>query len=311
MTDHIDVQADEVDWDDSQRLLHRGVPFTGEAVTYNWLDEMTSLITYKNGIREGVRRTWYDGGQLKSEMTVHKGRMIRAAREWDQDGNLVRERRYDDTALVKLGPEWGTGPLWVDWEYRELDDFGLSDGLVALIEQWDDEFQAIYQPDDPPSSEFPDEQAEQRWLDRGRELARQIAPEVLFSAMGVRETIRRVERIHEFLDDNELDDWLRLTHDGEPFTGELVNTYGETLVSLTTYRAGWCDGPTKAWYEDGTRKAEGMNRRSKAVGVHRRWHHNGQLAVEKRFDDNGRLVAEEHWDEEGNPVSFRRTGMPE
>ena len=196
MVKRIDIQADEVNWDDDQRLLHQGELFTGEAVTYNWLDELRSLATYVDGFREGVQREWYDGGQLKSDMTVHKGRLTGATREWDEDGNLVREQSHDDTALVKLGPEWGTGPLWVDGEYRELNDFGLSDGLVALIEQWDGEFQAIYDPDDPPASRFPDEVAEQRWLDRGRELAREIAPEVLFSVWGVKETIRRVKRIH-------------------------------------------------------------------------------------------------------------------
>ena len=106
-------------------------------------------------------------------------------------------QRHDDHALVKLGPEWGTGPLWVDGEYRELNDFGLSDGLVALIEQWNDEFQAIYDPDDPPTSKFPDEAAERRWLDRGRELAGRIAPEVLFSVWGVRETIRGAKRFDD------------------------------------------------------------------------------------------------------------------
>jgi hypothetical protein len=188
MVKRIDIQAGDVEWDDDQRLIVDGVPFSGEAVTYNWLDEVTSLATYVEGFREGVQREWYDGGQLKSEMTVRNGRMVGAARWWGRDGNLVREERHDRTALVKLAPEWGTGPLWVDGEYRNLDDFGLSDELVALIEQWDEEFQAIYDPDDPPASSFPDEETTRRWLDRGRELAGRIGPEVVFSVWGVRET---------------------------------------------------------------------------------------------------------------------------
>lgn len=91
---------------------------------------------------------------------------------------------------VRLAPEWGTGPLWVDGEYRELDDFGLPADLVAAIEQWDDEFQAIYDTSDPLSSAFPDENTRRRWLRRGRELARRIAPVVEFSVWGVRETVR-------------------------------------------------------------------------------------------------------------------------
>jgi hypothetical protein len=108
--------------------------------------------------------------------------------------------------MVKLAPEWGTGPLWVDGEYRELDDFGMADWLIARIEQWDGEFQAIYNPDDPPSSTFPDARTERRWLDQGRELAREIAPEVEFSAWGVKETIRRVMRVDDHADDIERGD---------------------------------------------------------------------------------------------------------
>jgi antitoxin component YwqK of YwqJK toxin-antitoxin module len=120
-----------------------------------------------------------------------------------------------------------------------------------------------------------------------------------------------MKRIHVYLDDNELDDSLRLVHDGEPFTGELVNGYGDTLLSLETYRDGFRDGPTREWHEDGTLKAEGTNRHGVAVGTFRRWHPNGRLAVEKQFDDAGRLLGERRWDEDGGPEPFRRTGMPE
>ena len=51
-----------------------------------------------------------------------------------------------------------------------------------------------------------------------------------------------MKRIHVYLDDSEVDDSLRLMHEGEPFTGELVNTYGETVTFLETYRNGWADG---------------------------------------------------------------------
>ncbi|QUQ70819.1 toxin-antitoxin system YwqK family antitoxin [Kutzneria sp. CA-103260] len=120
-----------------------------------------------------------------------------------------------------------------------------------------------------------------------------------------------MKRIHVFLDDSELDDSLRLVYEGEPFTGELVNTYGETLIFLETYRDGWRDGPRREWYEDGTLRAEGMARHSVAIGTHQRWHHNGQLAVEKVFTDKGRLISEKHWDENGAPEAFRSAGMPE
>jgi hypothetical protein len=112
MVKRIDIQTEVVRWDDDQRLIVDGVLFTGEAVMCNWLDEVTSLADYVDGFREGARREWHDGGQLKSDLTVRNGRIVGAARRWDEDGNLVRKHRHDDTALVKLaaGVSWPGGP---------------------------------------------------------------------------------------------------------------------------------------------------------------------------------------------------------
>jgi antitoxin component YwqK of YwqJK toxin-antitoxin module len=102
----IDIQADEVRWDDDQRLIVEGEPFTGEAVTYNWLDEVTSLITYADGIREGVQREWYDGEGLKAERTVHNGRIVGLAREWHPNGRLANEKRFDERGLLAEESRW-------------------------------------------------------------------------------------------------------------------------------------------------------------------------------------------------------------
>lgn len=102
----IDIQTDGVEWDDSARLIFRGAPFTGEAVVYGWLDEMTSLVTYVDGVREGVQREWYEGGDLKSELTVHKGRVIGQARQWHENGQLAREQRFDERGLLVSESTW-------------------------------------------------------------------------------------------------------------------------------------------------------------------------------------------------------------
>jgi antitoxin component YwqK of YwqJK toxin-antitoxin module len=104
--ERIDIQTDEVEWDDSARLLHRGVPFTGEAVTHNWLDEVTSLITYVDGIREGVQREWYDGEELKAERTIHNGRVVGPSREWRPNGQLAKEKRFDERGLLVSENLW-------------------------------------------------------------------------------------------------------------------------------------------------------------------------------------------------------------
>jgi hypothetical protein len=87
---------------------------------------------------------------------------------------------------VRLAPEWyRVHPLWVWYpedpipgnvEPGEL--YGLSPGLCAEIEAWDEEFQEIFLPDDPMGSGFADEAAAERWDQQGRELARRLAREL-------------------------------------------------------------------------------------------------------------------------------------
>ncbi|WP_309111656.1 hypothetical protein [Saccharothrix sp.] len=86
---------------------------------------------------------------------------------------------------VRLAPEWGTDPLWVRREGDPIPgncsadrlgrEFGVSARLVAAIDAWDDEFQAVYDPDDPADSGFPDEAATLAWHERGERLAERLA----------------------------------------------------------------------------------------------------------------------------------------
>lgn len=86
---------------------------------------------------------------------------------------------------VRLAPEWGTDPLWVREDSdpipanysaeRLADEFGVPADLVAAIEAWDDEFQAVYDPDDPMDSGFPDEATTAAWHERGERLAERLA----------------------------------------------------------------------------------------------------------------------------------------
>ncbi|WP_280494994.1 toxin-antitoxin system YwqK family antitoxin, partial [Nocardia farcinica] len=93
----------------------------------------------------------------------------------------------------------------------------------------------------------------------------------------------------------------RLEHDGEPFTGEVVEQVGGQLVSQQFYVDGIAHGPEREWWADGGRKAEGEMRHGMPVGVHRFWHRNGQLAEEREFDDAGRMIRRRKWDENGDP----------
>ena len=90
---------------------------------------------------------------------------------------------------VRLAPEWpNQHPVWIarpggvdpeDVPAAGLGErYGVSAALCADIDAWDRAFQAIYRPDDPRESAFPDEEAMHHWYARGRELAEQLAVEL-------------------------------------------------------------------------------------------------------------------------------------
>ncbi|MEU7526589.1 hypothetical protein AB0A74_12725 [Saccharothrix sp. NPDC042600] len=90
--------------------------------------------------------------------------------------------------LVRLAPEWGTDPLWVVEDgnpvpvscstERLASDFGVPSDLAADIDAWDGQFQAVYDPDDPAGSGFPDEVTTAAWHARGWRLAGRLAAAV-------------------------------------------------------------------------------------------------------------------------------------
>lgn len=104
-------------------------------------------------------------------------------------------------------------------------------------------------------------------------------------------------------DDPDLETQLdsRVTYRGEYFTGEVVETNDDTVVSLTTYRDGFEDGPSLEWFPDGTRLSEGTVRKGIPIGAWRLWHANGALAEEKVFDEAGKghILRIRRWSESG------------
>ncbi|MEU1362484.1 hypothetical protein ABZ356_21885 [Micromonospora zamorensis] len=104
-------------------------------------------------------------------------------------------------------------------------------------------------------------------------------------------------------DDVETEDDLRVTYQGEPFTGEVIERSPQgQVIALTTYFKGTEDGLSTEWYPSGERKAEGSARYGIAVGVHEEWHRNGNPAARVEFDDQGKLLSRHRWAEDGTPI---------
>lgn len=87
-------------------------------------------------------------------------------------------------------PEWGTDPRRVRKNgdpipanylaERLADDFGVPVDLVAAIDAWDDEFQAVYDPDGSMNSGFSGEATTAAWHERGERLAAVLRVRVEF-----------------------------------------------------------------------------------------------------------------------------------
>ncbi|MET8553216.1 toxin-antitoxin system YwqK family antitoxin [Micromonospora zamorensis] len=104
-------------------------------------------------------------------------------------------------------------------------------------------------------------------------------------------------------DDVETEDDLRVTYQGETFTGEVIERSPQgQVIALTTYFKGTEDGLSTEWYPSGERKAEGSARYGIAVGVHEEWHRNGNPAARVEFDDQGKLLSRHRWAEDGTPI---------
>ncbi|MGW3786101.1 toxin-antitoxin system YwqK family antitoxin [Micromonospora chokoriensis] len=104
-------------------------------------------------------------------------------------------------------------------------------------------------------------------------------------------------------DDVETEDDLRVSHQGELFTGEVVERSPQgQIIAITTYFKGIEDGPSAEWYPSGERRAEGSARYGTAVGVHEEWHRNGNPAARFEFDDQGKMLSRQRWAEDGTPI---------
>jgi len=108
------------------------------------------------------------------------------------------------------------------------------------------------------------------------------------------------------VNDVEMDDDLKVYLRGEPFTGEVVEHDPDgRLIGLTTYFNGVEDGPSAAWYPDGTPRAKGEAVNGMGIGLHETWFPNGRLAAQDEFDGTGRHLARRRWDEAGRLVEDR------
>ncbi len=86
----------------------------------------------------------------------------------------------DERPRLRVATEYLCYPLWLIHADGGTDnpapgDLGLPPDLVADLDAWAADYDAIFPPDDPGSAAFASPTAEIDFYDRGRELARRTA----------------------------------------------------------------------------------------------------------------------------------------
>jgi antitoxin component YwqK of YwqJK toxin-antitoxin module len=102
----IDLDDSDVDLDYGLRLLYRGEPFTGEAEEY-LAGHRVSLVTYKDGFRDGPFREWYKSGVLRAEGTMRMESLSGEYKSWHENGVLATKKLHSADGGAPLSHyEW-------------------------------------------------------------------------------------------------------------------------------------------------------------------------------------------------------------
>jgi len=87
------------------------------------------MYNYKDGKKEGLRRNWYENGQLYIEQNWKDGELDGLYRDWYESGKLRLKQNWKDDKRVGKHREWweSSGKLKVEYPYSESGD-GQWDG---------------------------------------------------------------------------------------------------------------------------------------------------------------------------------------
>ncbi|WP_030683892.1 toxin-antitoxin system YwqK family antitoxin [Streptomyces cellulosae] len=102
----IDLDDSDVDLDYGLRLLYRGEPFTGEVEEY-LAGHRVSLVTYKDGFRDGPFREWYKSGVLRAEGMMRMENLSGEYKSWHENGVLGMKKLHSADGGTPLSHcEW-------------------------------------------------------------------------------------------------------------------------------------------------------------------------------------------------------------
>jgi antitoxin component YwqK of YwqJK toxin-antitoxin module len=102
----INIDFDELDWDDDQCAVTGDGPFTGRAVEYNSRRQVVGVYGYRDGLKDGEERRLTPDGVLLYEGVWANGRGVGVHRAWYANGQLKEERTYDERGFLGQVSRW-------------------------------------------------------------------------------------------------------------------------------------------------------------------------------------------------------------
>lgn len=88
------VEGDDLEWE-GQLQTWNGKPFTGVELWRFPNGALESETTYKDGLVDGLSRTWDEHGQLRSQFTCRLGAMHGNCKKWHANGQLAEDGNYE------------------------------------------------------------------------------------------------------------------------------------------------------------------------------------------------------------------------
>ncbi|WP_299589485.1 hypothetical protein [uncultured Microbulbifer sp.] len=99
------ISEDQIDFSDEMVCLYKGKPFTGVVFDED-AGQVIGETQYKDGMLDGITRTWFRNRQLRSESCFVENRRHGPDKEWYESGVMKSDTMYEHGIIVKK----------VDWD---------------------------------------------------------------------------------------------------------------------------------------------------------------------------------------------------
>ncbi|MEU4446035.1 hypothetical protein AB0K14_31805 [Actinosynnema sp. NPDC050801] len=105
------VNSEETTMDSASRVLHQGLPFTGEVVDTDGQGLTLGITGYQDGLEHGPQFEWYADGAKRLEGQSDRGSAVGEWRQWHANGRLAEYtlfNKYGELIHLQRWDEDGT-----------------------------------------------------------------------------------------------------------------------------------------------------------------------------------------------------------